>query len=537
MAFRKRLPNGQEAATEVLSADDLINGVADGGDAAADAAPTRPHNQGWGRLLQGNRVILVIAIVAVVSLVAGVLLSRFIVSPDAAAAGSKAPIPGLITVPVEDRELANDVTIRGDASFADSVDVKIETGDIGGPAIVTGQVPQVGATLNALSVALEVAGRPVIVLPGDLPVYRTLRIGVAGPDVLQLKQALSAVGLNPGDLGSNLFDSATASAVRDLYATIGYPAPDSPEGTAESVRSAADGVRSAEDFVASARHALAVAQSGPSTVDRVEQDNIVRAAERALATAQATGTPDEVADAQDALHLAQVRRDAVLAPKDVSAEVSAVNSAIQQLEAAREAYGEAQQGTLTFLPSSEVLYLPGLPRRVDEVTVSRGSSISGAVMRVSGATLEISASAAESDANLLEVGDSATLELRDGTELEATITSIEPREAEADSAEEGSRYDILLTPNSLTDEQMQQLQGTNVRISIPVSATDGSVLAVPLAALTAGPGGESRVEISTGDGDETVLIEVTTGLAAEGFVEITPVDGELEAGDLVVVGR
>ena len=31
-------------------------------------------------------------------------------------------------------------------------------------------------------------GRPVIVLPGDLPVYRTLRVGVSGPDVIQLNR-------------------------------------------------------------------------------------------------------------------------------------------------------------------------------------------------------------------------------------------------------------------------------------------------------------------------------------------------------------
>ncbi|MCW5954385.1 MAG: hypothetical protein KIT69_19210, partial [Propionibacteriaceae bacterium] len=62
----------------------------------------------------------------------------------------------------------------------------------------------------------------------------------------------------------------------------------------------------------------------------------------------------------------------------------------------------------------------------------------------------------------------------------------------------------------------------------------------PFAALTAGPGGESRVEVVEGDPrDEqakTRLVVVTTGLAAGGYVEVTPAEGDLKAGDLVVVG-
>jgi hypothetical protein len=76
-----------------------------------------------------------------------------------------------------------------------------------------------------------------------------------------------------------------------------------------------------------------------------------------------------------------------------------------------------------------------------------------------------------------------------------------------------------------------------VRVSIPVSSTGGAVLAVPLAALTAGPGGESRVEVM-GDDDSTALVEVETGLAAGGYVEVTGAGGAtLSEGDLVVIGQ
>jgi len=93
---------------------------------------------------------------------------------------------------------------------------------------------------------------------------------------------------------------------------------------------------------------------------------------------------------------------------------------------------------------------------------------------------------------------------------------------------------VLLTPAELTAEQLAAVQGNNVRVSVPVSSTAGKVLAVPLAALTAGAGGESRVEVSTGEGTKTRLVEVVTGLAADGYVEVT---GDISEGDLVVVGR
>jgi hypothetical protein len=530
---------------------------------------SKSRSSGWGRILRGNRVIWIMALVAVVALLAGLGLGRLIVSPGQAAADAEAPTAGLITVPVESRVLANDVTIRGDATYADSVDVTLETGDIGGPAVVTGQVPEVGATLSAAQIGLEITGRPVIVMPGDLPVYRTLRVGLSGPDVLQLKQSLQAVGINPGDVASDTYDAATASAVSALYDRIGYPAPSTAEDAAAQVSAANDSVAAAKQAVADAQAALAAAGAGLSEPDRIEQDNLVRAAQRAVAAAKAEekaakngdGPPPVVSvpDAEDALRLAYARRDAAVAPKDTSAETAGVAAANARLEAANAELAAAQQTTLTSLPASEVLFLPGLPRRVDEISVSRGSTISGTVMRVSGATLVISGSAAESDAALIKVGDVASLAMPDDSTLNATVTSVAPADAAgsgtggtdgtggetdggSDSGTPGAgagRFTVLLTPDPMTPEQLAAVQGTNVRVSLPVESTAGEVLAVPLAALTAGAGAESRVEVATGTGAdaETTLVEVTTGLAADGYVEVSAVDGTLDVGDLVVVGR
>ncbi|HEV7949248.1 MAG TPA: hypothetical protein VGP24_05710 [Glaciihabitans sp.] len=524
--------------TQQLSTEMLL-GTATTEPVDATSSPRRRGSlsQGWGRIFRGNKVIWVMALVAVVALVTGLGLGRFIVSPGQAAADAEGPTPGLITVPVESRSLSNDVTIRGDVAYADSVEVKLETGDLGGPAVVTGQVPEVAALLDAASIALEVAGRPVVVLPGDLPVYRTLQVGVSGPDVLQLKAALTALGISPGDAASDIYDAATAAGVDALYDRIGYPAPTAGEDAQSLVDSANSAVQSARQSIVTAQAALDAAKAPPAAVEYVEQDNMVRSAQRLLAAAKAQGDGAAIADADDALKLAYARRDSALAPADTSLEQAGVTAAQQQLADAETQLAQARETTLTRLPSSEVLFMPGLPRRVDEITVSRGSIVDGPVMRVSGATLVVSASAAQADAELLTEGVRAVMAMPDDTELGATVSSVAPAETEAGQTDTTGRFTVLLTPDEMTPEQLQAIQGSNVRVTIPVSSTEGDVLAVPLAALTAGAGGESRVEISTGEGLETRLVEVSTGLAAEGFVEVSAVEEPLSAGDLVVVGR
>ena len=63
------------------------------------------------------------------------------------------------------------------------------------------------------------------------------------------------------------------------------------------------------------------------------------------------------------------------------------------------------------------------------------------------------------------------------------------------------------------------------------------MLAVPLAALSAGADGSSRVEVLLDD-DRTELVAVEVGLQDKNrsLVEVTPINGSLAQGDLVVIG-
>jgi len=57
---------------------------------------------------------------------------------------------------------------------------------------------------------------------------------------------------------------------------------------------------------------------------------------------------------------------------------------------------------------------------------------------------------------------------------------------------------------------------------------------VPVSALSLGPDGGSRVRRST-DG-RLSYVPVTAGLSADGYVVVTPTEGTLDPGDMVVIG-
>ncbi|MFV0427407.1 MAG: hypothetical protein ACK5KU_10290 [Beutenbergiaceae bacterium] len=490
-----------------------------------------------------NRTIWVMVVVAVISLLAGIGVSQFIISPAQRAADAEPPDAGPVTVPVEMRQITTDITMRGDAVYDDATEVRIETGEIDGAAIVTGQVPEVGETVDVGNVLIEITGRPVLILPGELPVYRTLRIGSSGPDVAQLKAALLAQGISVGNADSDVYDANTATAVQALYTAAGYPAPSPDQEAVAELESAQQGLDAANLTLSEAQSTLEQASAGPTNLRQLELQQAIDSATSSLDQARATGDQAALVEAQNALDLAVAQREEEQSP-DTSSEVAARDLAATQVRDAEEEVAQARAGTFTPFPASEVVYVASLPRRVDEVRVERGAAIDGVALTISGAQLEVVSNMPEADADLVSLEMSAFLDV-DGTQVPATVTAIENDAASAasssdsdddsDSSERGDRTRVTVVPDELTDELRTELAGANVRVTIPLESTEGEVLAVPVAALTAGPGGESRVEVVRDDGESEVVV-VETGLAAAGLVEIRSSEGQLEADNLVVVG-
>jgi hypothetical protein len=86
------------------------------------------------------------------------------------------------------------------------------------------KLPTIGQVISQGHVLYRVNDRPVVLLHGLTPAYRTLSAGANGPDVAELNADLLALGYaTPAQLHprSAFFGSATTTAVEKLQATLG----------------------------------------------------------------------------------------------------------------------------------------------------------------------------------------------------------------------------------------------------------------------------------------------------------------------------
>jgi multidrug efflux pump subunit AcrA (membrane-fusion protein) len=107
-------------------------------------------------------------------------------------------------------------------------------------------------------------------------------------------------------------------------------------------------------------------------------------------------------------------------------------------------------------------------------------------------------------------------------------------QAAGDPAAGGGAYrPLIVKPDK---EWSTALAGQDVRITVTAAATATAVLAVPEAAITAGADTHTSVTVATAVGGRRT-VRVTTGVSADGMVQVTPADGGLKPGDRVVVGK
>ena len=511
----------------------------------------------------------------------GWIAGATITSPAEAAARAQPPTPSLITADVEQRVLSADIIARGSIDFDDPISLSLK-GSVGGDveAQIVTAVPEVGTELTDGSVALEVAGRPVILLTGDLPVYRDLRPGSSGDDVEQLELALNRLGLlsNP----DRTWGPETGAAIQALYANAGYSANTTSDADRDALDAARDASRLASQAVQDAQKALNEA-GGATGSSLVEAQNAVADAQASLTAATAARTAaiatangdltvaqQELADAdlagtpvagspayitlqnavtnaqntvgsvtaeqdalvraaQSALDVAKARLQEAQSPGDLTALRRALDDAKRQQTDASEQLVEAEKKAGTWIPSGELIFVKRLPVQVNDASVSRGDTVSGSFMTVSGAEIAMTVGVSEQDARRLEVGDKVIIDEPDLLEepLEAIISEI------PESGSSG-RVQMTVTFDNIPDI----LIGANVRVIIPVESTAGEVLVVPAAALSSVANGDVRVEVEDPDEPGTTrFVTVVTGLATDGVVEVRAVDGSLKKGDRVVVGK
>ncbi|MCA1844617.1 MAG: peptidoglycan-binding protein, partial [Actinobacteria bacterium] len=263
----------------------------------------------------------------------------------------------------------------------------------------------------------------------------------------------------------------------------------------------------------------------------------VSAAEDAYAAASDKGGSGGGSGTEASAHSApdqQAVLDAATAAAEARKAADAVAFAQKKVGLAAQRTNSGPTGTKLGIqiPAGEILFFATLPVRVDEAKLHVGEEAVGPVMTVTSSRLVVESALSAADAKLVREGDAVTIRGADsGSGIDTTGTVTHIATSPGTNGVDPQRFFLEVTPNGLD----VSLAGASVVQTIGVKTTEGEVLAVPVAALSMASDGTTRVQVQSPQGlPRSVTVE--PGLAAKGVVAVSPVQGDLGPGDLVVVG-
>jgi len=535
-----------------------------------------------------RRIGTIVVVAVVLSALGGWVAASRIRSPAEIAAQTAAPSASPILVPAEERTVATAVVTRGTGRFGTPQTLTTSPSALKpSPGIVT-NVPAAGTGIGEGGVVMVATGRPVFLLAGDRLGIRDLGPGLQGEDVRQLEQALARLGFGPGPV-DGVYDAGTEAAVARWYEGAGYAPFRATEDQLATIRSresdlaaarvevagAADSAATAGGDLAAAQaahaDALATQAASPAAVAAAQAQAVAdnQAAQAEVAARSAAldellaapdSTPGAVAAARADLASAQANVESVRlagekaiadantaaaqADDAVASTDSAVRTAEQRVGIAQSVIGArgavadlaGQEADLerrkagVQVPADEVVFVPRVPVRVSELLVQPGDKLEGSVMKATDAVVAIDGSLALADASAVHPGMPVSIDEPDlGISATGTISQI----AQTPGTNGVDGFHIWF--EVIVDGSPPNLVGVSLRLTVAVESSQGQVLAVPTSAVSLAADGTSRVQRDDGHGRIT-SVQVQPGLTAEGYVQVTPLQGTLRAGDLVVVG-
>ena len=147
-------------------------------------------------------------LVGVLALTAGLLVGILVIPPPAPMSAT-APA-STRSVSVVQRTFDDSHTVAATPSL--TPEVTVLTGGANGTVTASSCAPGVAVATGGH--LLSVNGRPVIAMVSSVPLWRDLSLGIQGPDVQGVQEALTAVGYQV--VASGTYDRNTASAVRRM---------------------------------------------------------------------------------------------------------------------------------------------------------------------------------------------------------------------------------------------------------------------------------------------------------------------------------
>jgi hypothetical protein len=223
-----------------------------------------------------------------------------------------------------------------------------------------------------------------------------------------------------------------------------------------------------------------------------------------------------------------------------------VERAEEDLAEARAALTAALAAEGPMLPASEVVFVKSVPARVDSLSATVGSTVSGPVMKLSTGALVVHGRLQSFQKDLVRAGQKVRIlsELT-GEESTAVVTSVadEMSSGQGTAAEQDvGKQDAASGPGHLLVVKPgrplpRDFAGQDVRLTVEAASTKKAVLVVPVTAVSSAADGRTVVTLVSRDGVQR-RVEVRPGTTGDGFVEIVPVGEEsaLGVGDNVLTG-
>jgi peptidoglycan hydrolase-like protein with peptidoglycan-binding domain len=454
-----------------------------------------------------RRLFVALAVASALLATGGVVAATYVKSPGQLAAETKAPPLSMITATVEKRVLSDTVVARGSVEASSQFQVTPLGGGQGAAVqVVTAVHVKAGDPVRAGEVLLEVSGRPLIALPGAVPIYRDLKPGDHGTDVAQLQAALKSLGYpTTGDDGGR-FGPATKQAVASMYAHLGFDHPVTGVDDQAKLKTAQQAVDAAQRQVDALGAQIHAASGTPATASPGGKSGASGGGE-SLAT--------QLAYAKKALLSAQ------------------------------DDYRTTVDTTGPMIPISEAVFLPAFPAQVTAFTAKVGDPVKAPLITLSTGRLGVHSQMTPDRAALLKPGMPVEITVTaTGKHVAGKVAAIgEPSasDAQADGGQGGGSGGGALT-SRVTIDAVEDLgpewAGKDVQLTVTSASSGADVLVVPLSAVSTGADGVASVVKAAKDasGPPTRRVQVVAGLTGGGFVQVTPVRaGELAQGDQVLV--
>ena len=486
----------------------------------------------------------------------------------------------LTTVAIQKGDLAKKEEYNGTLRQTDS---KILNTPIAG--VVT-YIPKEGTIINFGEILFAVDNKPVILVEGPIPFYRTLDLNSdPGPDVLQLENALVFLGYaSDGFAPDETFDTTTSNMLNALY--IDYKIETKSETTAVeqvSINLKQTEVDNIEETIADGGTTLVQVNDKKKKLDDAREsateestawktaDTAIKDAEESLTLyrdetnpktkeKKADGTLDAaIEDLEQTIEeqkrikvLENGKESGIDATEALAIETAQkayddtledYNKGVDQAAELAKAKEELEELKLssnseTFSPTNA--YASKTPLIVGSYINDVGSAVvlNSQLYNISSIGIEVVFEVDAADQETVSLGDSVEVELPTDERVPTIITFIDQVVTQTQA---GEFIEVIL--EVLNPEEIEAYDQAPVKVFVTTEISE-NVLYVPVNALLALAEGGYALEVYEGEleggtfegesGVDTIYVAVEIGVFTDGFVEVK---GNISEGQIVVVPR